>query len=808
MYGPAAYISVPGGADKRVRSGYRSYVRGGGAPSRLDGGYGAADGGEAAADGAGVSVLPESEDEVFAERAGGEVSEVLVIEKRMYQDGEPAAAEEAPRVAQMEKKLDGLVALFAQPEASRTPSATADALPAVQSPTFFEQRNLEPQTLPGESEFRRPSEGIQSTHSTPGQTSSPSQTRQDWSSISHHGHADADMTLHDVHNGLEARQRSETLQSKFPTPARSSSLLKSSSKRGSCSYDGHSSHHRHTGHVPSGHGYSSHGQSISNTSPGQDDSTPQTSVENGGIVSENFPNELVDLDRAEFLLNEFREMAPFFPFVPLSPSTTAQGMSSRRPLLLLAILMTTSYGDRQLQVALEEQYRQELSNKVFIKGEKSLDHLQSILVYLAWYHFHFKPQVQQIYPMLHLAIGIAVDLGYHQKPKKPVVDYPVQTEGVSIVPSQSREAQRAFLGCYYLSTAFAVALSRPNFVKYTDYMTECCTRIKNDLEFPSDSLIPYMISLHHIGDQINDAFRSEDGDIPPTSQPLVQMHLALLQSQLNEWKSQIPSSPNQYENFAYHFHNMELNSIALRMAAGPPAPNSPLLPSTNNHSILLACLESGKAYLDTLLALPAPAYRHFAFTEWIRLPYVLVLISKLSFPHPTPTAAAAAARWDPRLARERLRLDLYLEALCYRMQAITTYARPAQPLPDFFASMKIILERTRGWYERKARAKPGALDHGAEDSPLEVIRDPHEVPEGCVLCARGHVIPRPLDGDPACPCTAVMEGKTPGGAAPAGGAVEGYGAVDDGWLDNLDDAFWNFDPTLFPEMGEIGGFSA
>ncbi|MCJ1380007.1 hypothetical protein MMC17_003110 [Xylographa soralifera] len=330
-------------------------------------------------------------------------------------------------------------------------------------------------------------------------------------------------------------------------------------------------------------------------------------------------------------------------------------------------------------------------------------------------------------------------------------------------------------------------------------MTECCTRLRDDMEFPSDRMIPHMISLHHIGDQINDAFRSEDGDISPTSQPLVQMHLTLLQSQLNDWKSQVRLDPHAHENTAFHFINMELNSIALRMPAPPPPPNSSLSSSTN-HSILLACLESGKSYLDALLAPPASLYRHFAFTEWTRLPYVLVIISKLSFPHPTHSAS----HWDPRLAHDRLRLDLYLESLCYRMQATTTYAGPAQPVPDFFASMKLILERTRRWYEHKAKAKPGARDPIADHSPLEVIRDPHEVPEGSVLCARGHVMSRPQDGDPTCPCTVAMEGKTPAAVVPVVSCAEGIGFEDDGWLDNLDDAFWNIDPTLFPEMGELG----
>lgn len=110
----------------------------------------------------------------------------------------------------------------------------------------------------------------------------------------------------------------------------------------------------------------------------------------------------------------------------------------------------------------------------------------------------------------------------------------------------------------------------------------------------------------------------------------------------------------------------------------------------------------------------------------MRLPYVLVIVSKLSFPSPQH----AASQWDTQKAQDRVRLDLYLESLCYRMQSITSSLPNAEP--DFFATLKLILEKTRHWYMRKTHLAT-AEDNGeaaatpaTEQSPLEIIQNPHE----------------------------------------------------------------------------------
>lgn len=116
----------------------------------------------------------------------------------------------------------------------------------------------------------------------------------------------------------------------------------------------------------------------------EDEVTLRAQMRPKGELRDGFANGIVGIVEAENLLHEFRTMIDFFPFITISPTTTAQELSSEKPFLLLAALMTASYSNRPLQCALEQLYKQELASRVIVHAQKSLDALQSILVYLAW----------------------------------------------------------------------------------------------------------------------------------------------------------------------------------------------------------------------------------------------------------------------------------------------------------------------------------------------------------------------------------------------------------------------------------------
>lgn len=149
---------------------------------------------------------------------------------------------------------------------------------------------------------------------------------------------------------------------------------------------------------------------------------------------------------------------------------------------------------------------------------------------------------------------------------------------------------------------------------------------------------------------------------------------------------------------AHSFTDMQLHAVGLR-----PAQPDYLQQSSNTTQMncLLATLEAGKRFFDLLLAFPVSEYHYILFADWMRVPHVVITMSRLCIPSET----LAAAQWDVKTAQDRMRLDLYLESLCYRMQGLSTFDKAKQPHPDFWWAMRMILELTRTWYCRKIGGK-------------------------------------------------------------------------------------------------------
>lgn len=153
---------------------------------------------------------------------------------------------------------------------------------------------------------------------------------------------------------------------------------------------------------------------------------------------------------------------------------------------------------------------------------------------------------------------------------------------------------------------------------------------------------------------------------------------------------------------------MSLHSVALRPAISEE--QSTGTESTQLNS-LLSALEAGKRFLDALLSFSMEEYFLISFSEWMRLPTVIMTVAKICMPN----NANIAVGWDYKTAQERIRLDLCLEAICYRMQQLSTYDRVKQTHPDFWYAMRRINDLTRNWYMKKlkqptsSQPTPGAM---------------------------------------------------------------------------------------------------
>lgn len=201
----------------------------------------------------------------------------------------------------------------------------------------------------------------------------------------------------------------------------------------------------------------------------------------------------VRTEEASLLLADFRNnMAHHIPFVVLPPFSTSEDLRRDKPVLWKAIVVAASYAQPDRQEALGWKFMEEITTRILLKAEKSLDLLQGILVHLCWfvgryyfdflaklpnlistdldrYHYHaaLNPQVTNL---LHLTRALVTNLGYVRtrtvKDRRQLLmddvqgtNYTSQETSISL-GSERLQQWRAVAGCFAITSVY---------VPYTTY---------------------------------------------------------------------------------------------------------------------------------------------------------------------------------------------------------------------------------------------------------------------------------------------------------------------------------------------------
>ena len=170
--------------------------------------------------------------------------------------------------------------------------------------------------------------------------------------------------------------------------------------------------------------------------------------------------DIVPLDKAQEFLNVYRTQCHSFPFLCVPTYASVQTLSSERPFFFLSVLYMGSYRETAFQRPLDDHLRKVLSSKIIVDGEISMDILQGLLVFLAWYHFCFRPARSQIHQFVQLAASMADDLALDKPGRKPSTNFlsrSVETPfALMQFPYSESEIKRTYLGCYCLTSAYAI----------------------------------------------------------------------------------------------------------------------------------------------------------------------------------------------------------------------------------------------------------------------------------------------------------------------------------------------------------------
>lgn len=103
------------------------------------------------------------------------------------------------------------------------------------------------------------------------------------------------------------------------------------------------------------------------------------------LISDIWRQPLFDMASAESLLNIFKSMVTYLPFMVFPDDCNVSYLATTKPFTLLSIL-TVASGSQMVQkhALYDDEFRKALGLKYVSGGEKSLELLQGVLIYCAW----------------------------------------------------------------------------------------------------------------------------------------------------------------------------------------------------------------------------------------------------------------------------------------------------------------------------------------------------------------------------------------------------------------------------------------
>lgn len=162
----------------------------------------------------------------------------------------------------------------------------------------------------------------------------------------------------------------------------------------------------------------------------------------------------VTLEESEGLLHSYQHLlSPGLPFVVLPNGATAQSLYEQRPVLLRAISTVALFHDLPRQQSLVKDLIRDVGERMLLKGEKSMDLLQGIVVLIGWFHPHIF-WCHQLTNLIHLGISLTVELGLDRVPAQ------CQQENGRSPRIPTLAEHRVLLGLFYYTSMVSCAFNQ------------------------------------------------------------------------------------------------------------------------------------------------------------------------------------------------------------------------------------------------------------------------------------------------------------------------------------------------------------
>ncbi|RYP44277.1 hypothetical protein DL768_009247 [Monosporascus sp. mg162] len=370
-----------------------------------------------------------------------------------------------------------------------------------------------------------------------------------------------------------------------------------------------------------------------------------------------------NLDSAEKLLATFRDtLLPHCPIVALPDGADVRSLARDMPFVLLAILAVTSCSTSlQGHSLYDEEFRKVLGLKFVTSSERSLEMLQGLLIYCAWYPFHLRPKNRQVNQYMRMAVDIMQDLELDQEGGYMSLDPQDQLPGI-----------RAFLACHYSLSNYCWAWRRVPPLPYNSWTAHCWDVLEQSSALDGDQTLVWLVRLQHIVDA---ADKLDQSDMNSKNGNPIDYHQNLmrlgLEAQLREWQRAIPErlamAPSIF--MASLFAEISLVAAPLmrlpqsrnsknnnqHQQASSSSPSSP--PSAIDANKLTAAMVPLRGFFDCVSAFSPTQMLGLCGADRSRLIIALIVALRCSFPVP------ACPAFDWARAQRVLDLGSHLERL-------------------------------------------------------------------------------------------------------------------------------------------------
>lgn len=222
-----------------------------------------------------------------------------------------------------------------------------------------------------------------------------------------------------------------------------------------------------------------------------------------GQIIELWPGLELTWREAAQVLNVYSTLyVPNFPFVPIPPRQSLEELYTATPFLFRTIMLVAAPQSASTQRAGEKWFRRSIAEQVVVLGEKRLELLQSLLLFIAWGDYRFYMESKAT-PLLQMAIGIVVDLGLNKAPLSinNLAPYSLLNEALRRHPhlrgkaSHSNDDMRALLGCFYVTSQVTTLFRREHHLPYTDFVDKCVTELAGADEYVTDKTLVAMVKM-------------------------------------------------------------------------------------------------------------------------------------------------------------------------------------------------------------------------------------------------------------------------------------------------------------------------